>query len=103
MLAPGPARLMARWMVLQGAQVVSLAAGALPSTERVCTAATVRPAETGARLAMRRARRKSTSMARRCSQRQIPMVDLLTVARLTTRCGAHEECPRTSEGGTQVS
>ena len=60
MLAPGPARLRAPRMVLQeGTQVISLAAGSLPSTERVCAAATVGAAETGARPAMRRTRRSA--------------------------------------------
>src|SRR6266516_557872 len=97
MPAPGPARLSAPWMVLQGAQVVSLAAGSLPSTEKVPRATTVGAAETGARMATGRARRRSALRARRRNQRQICMVNLLTVARLVTRHGPHrtvQDCPR---------
>jgi hypothetical protein len=67
-------------MVLQGSQVLSLAAGALPSTERGCAAAMVGAAETGARTA----RRRIALRARWGRQRQIRISDLLPVARLRT-------------------
>src|SRR5438132_11489809 len=100
MASPEPARLMAPWMVLQSAQVASVAAGLLPSTERVCVAATMGAAEFGARTATGRARRRIAVRARRWP---IRMADLLTVARLATRHGPHRSVPVRKSRGRSIA